>query len=35
MSSGTYCDTYMLEGEAKSVCGPKLTDQIVLKGRVR
>jgi hypothetical protein len=24
MSSGTY----MLEGEAKSVCGPKLTDQI-------
>jgi hypothetical protein len=31
MSSGTY----MLEGEAKSVCGPKLTDQIVFKGRVR
>jgi hypothetical protein len=30
MSSGTY----MLEGEAKSVCGPKLTDQIVFKGRV-
>ena len=25
----------MLEGEAKSVCGPKLTDQIVFKGRVR
>ena len=31
MSSGT-C---MLEGGAKSVCGPKLTDQIVFKGRVR
>ena len=31
MSSGTY----MLEGEAKSVRGPKLTDQIVFKGRVR
>jgi hypothetical protein len=31
MSSGTY----MREGEAKSACGPKLTDQIVLKGRVR
>ncbi len=30
MSSGT-C---MLEGEAKSVCGPKLTDPIVFKGRV-
>ena len=31
MSSGT-C---MLEWEAKSVRGPKLTDQIVFKGRVR
>ena len=31
MSSGT-CG---LEGEAESVCGPKLTDQIVFKGRVR
>jgi hypothetical protein len=31
MSSGTY----MLEEEAKSVCGPKLTDPIVFKGRVR
>jgi len=28
-------DTCMLEGGAKSVCGPKLTDQIVFKGRVR
>jgi hypothetical protein len=29
MSSGKY----MLEGEAKSVRGPNLTDQIVFKGR--
>ena len=31
MSTGT-C---MREEGAKSVCGPKLTDQIVFKGRVR
>ena len=31
----TSSGTCTREEEAKSVCGPKLTDQIVFKGRVR